>query len=291
MFKFLDKAYPLIIEEGYLKVNIINIILSLTVFLFLYIIQPKLLYENFYYTFNTCFLFAGVTFLVSVFFTNVITRVFPTFFVADKWTVGKDLFFVFSIVLTIAITNYIIGAFVFYPNKEFEIIRFLKVVLSTLVVSIIPLGVFIIISQRINYNKLKAKSQYINATIEEHKEIYKQDKILNLSGQGKYEELQIESNTLLYVESTGNYCDIVYLQDDTIQKKTLRITLKNVHQQINLPDTIIKTHRSFLVNLNHITHTKGNAQGYQLSIKGINDFFIPVSRANVDFLNEKIKQL
>jgi len=289
MLKSLKKAYPLISEDGYTKVNIIILILSITVFLFLYIIQPKLLYSDIYYTLDICLLFASITYIISLFYSTFFPRIFPSLFLADKWTVGKEILYVFIIVLTIAITNYIVGSYIFYPEKNFEILHFIKVVSSTLLVAIIPLGVFVIISQRINYNKLKRQSQNLNSAIEEHIIVVKNDNELKLSGQGKYEELQIASNNILYVESTGNYCDIVFLKDAIIQKKTLRITLKNIQEQINLPDTIIKTHRSYLVNLNHIIHAKGNAQGYQLSINGITEFTVPVSRANVSVINERMK--
>lgn len=290
MFKTLKRAYPLIIDEGYYRVNIINLTLSVTVFLFLYIIQPKLFYVNFQYTLSTCFLFSGITLFISLFFTNVITRIFPSVFQTEIWTVGKEIFFVFTIVLTIAITNSFIDAYLFYPEEAFDFIRFLKVVLSTLIVSIIPLGVFVMISQRLSYNKLKTQSNILNSAIEEHKITTDTNTKLKLSGQGKYEELDLEINNLLYIESTGNYCDVIFLKGDRVQKRTFRITLKHLQQQINLPDTIIKTHRSYLVNLNHIIHAKGNAQGYQLSIKGIHDFYVPVSRANVDFINKKVQQ-
>ena len=57
----------------------------------------------------------------------------------------------------------------------------------------------------------------------------------------------------------------------------LRVNLKNIENQ--LADTsLIRCHRSYIVNVNAIRHVAGNTNGYKLTVRDT-DFEVPVSRA------------
>jgi DNA-binding LytR/AlgR family response regulator len=65
------------------------------------------------------------------------------------------------------------------------------------------------------------------------------------------------------------------------------MTLKEFENQLNAPSHIIKTHRSYLVNLHHVSDIKGNAQGYQLYLKQHPEP-IPVSRGMIPLFERRI---
>ncbi len=128
--------------------------------------------------------------------------------------------------------------------------------------------------------KAASVNEVINTKKQERREtIYK------LKGNGKYEILELPLGDLLFIESVGNYCDIYYLEADVVKKVTFRSALASFAE--TLPsNTILKTHRSFLVNLNKVQKVTGNAQGYQLSLQHFDDKTIPVSRANIETFDQ-----
>ena len=69
-----------------------------------------------------------------------------------------------------------------------------------------------------------------------------------------------------------------------ICKILIRITLKELEEQLKPISSIFKTHRSYLVNLNAIQSISGNAQGYQLLLKNCS-IIVPVSRSNISNFN------
>lgn len=63
-------------------------------------------------------------------------------------------------------------------------------------------------------------------------------------------------NDILYIEASGSYCNIHFALDNS-SKLVLALTL--VELQEYLPtDIFIRTHRTFIVNMNHIERILGN---------------------------------
>ncbi len=95
---------------------------------------------------------------------------------------------------------------------------------------------------------------------------------------------------ILYVESMGNYLNIVYFDDSELCKKRLRSTLKDLEEMLKPYPYIFRIHRAFLVNIHFITHVSGNAAGYKVEMFSTNKI-LPVSKTNVSMFKEKIKCL
>jgi DNA-binding LytR/AlgR family response regulator len=94
---------------------------------------------------------------------------------------------------------------------------------------------------------------------------------------------------LLYIEASDNYSTLYWKNGDSLEKKMLRVNLKSIEAQLNNA-FIIRCHRSFIVNVNAITHVRGNTNGYKLDMRDT-DFTIPVSRGKGREVIEKIGQI
>jgi DNA-binding LytR/AlgR family response regulator len=103
------------------------------------------------------------------------------------------------------------------------------------------------------------------------------------------EKLTINLPDLLFIEADDNYSTVVWKNGHGVEKKLLRINLKNIESQLNNTFTI-RCHRSYIVNVHAITTISGNTNGYKLQIRD-SDFSIPVSRQKGKELMEKISQL
>jgi two-component system response regulator LytT len=80
---------------------------------------------------------------------------------------------------------------------------------------------------------------------------------------------------VLWFESDKNYIDIITLN----KKYTLRSSLKKLIEK--LPDSFIKCHRQYVVNLNHVT-------GFNSNFIAVGDFKIPLSRNNRELVRKRL---
>jgi len=103
------------------------------------------------------------------------------------------------------------------------------------------------------------------------------------------ESLTLNLPDLLYIEADDNYATVVWREQEVLQKKLLRVNLKNLESQLN-NSFMLRCHRSYIVNINAIGAISGNTNGYKLKING-SDFSIPVSRPKGREVMEKISQL
>jgi DNA-binding LytR/AlgR family response regulator len=94
---------------------------------------------------------------------------------------------------------------------------------------------------------------------------------------------------LLFIESSDNYCTIVYLKNGQPAKPLLRSSLSRLESQINAFN-IVRCHRSFVVNLDRVERITGNAQGYKLHLLS-GQFQVPVARKYNDSLVSQLKAL
>ena len=84
----------------------------------------------------------------------------------------------------------------------------------------------------------------------------------------------------VFAESNANYVDLYYIEDLKISKSTIRCTLKQMCDIFSNYRYILKCHRAFIVNVNHIIHFEGNSKGFLLTLDKV-DRKIPVSRAYI----------
>jgi TolB-like protein/tetratricopeptide (TPR) repeat protein len=104
----------------------------------------------------------------------------------------------------------------------------------------------------------------------------KKDRIVSIKTDTK-EELTINLKNLLYIEAQENYSRVVWMVDDGLTEKLLRVTLKNIEDQI-ADDTILRCHRSFIINAKVKYTILGNSNGYRLKLK-LFKHTIPISRS------------
>jgi len=104
----------------------------------------------------------------------------------------------------------------------------------------------------------------------------KKDRIVIIKTDTK-EELTINLNKLVYIEAQENYSKVVWIDDEEIIEKLLRVTLKNIEDQI-VDSSIIRCHRSYIINTKVKFSILGNSNGYRLRSPLLRDT-IPISRS------------
>jgi len=197
----------------------------------------------------------------------------------SKWTLGKELFYLSLLFITIGIADFLVRDFIYNnPNNWsfryfYEEIRNTFLVGTLLLIIILPLNL-----ERLIYKHTKSlKSLKLQAT-----NIIAKPKIIQLSTHNETYEFSVDQFLFAKVES--NYTEIYTHEADEVKKIVFRITLKELEIQLQEFPNMYKTHRSYLVNLDKIIACKGNAQGYQLALQNYPET-VPVSRSKLNNFN------
>ncbi len=103
---------------------------------------------------------------------------------------------------------------------------------------------------------------------------------LNIKGDLLSEHLTLPTDELLYIKSSENYSEFYVATSTGIKQTVLRLTLKSVEQQIPY-NYIVRTHKSFIVNLMHVEKISGNANNAKVHFRA-HDLRLPVSRSKRD---------
>ena len=144
---------------------------------------------------------------------------------SGEWSYGKE-----ALILSFVFTTLLFMCFAYYKtlliNGTYSFLGFtFSIYLPTLIIFV----AFIILG-RMYLNKLQAKKN--------------RSKII-LKGINKGDILQIEPDTIVCISSAQNYIEVYYLQQEVLQKKLLRNTLKNAS---DFAPHLIQVHRSHLVH-------------------------------------------
>jgi hypothetical protein len=92
----------------------------------------------------------------------------------------------------------------------------------------------------------------------------------------------------LFVEANDNYVTFYWRTLSGIQKRMLRMNLRNAEEQLDKA-RVLRCHRSFLVNLEAVGSVTGNANGYKLVLRNC-ESLIPVSRSRGKEIVERLAE-
>lgn len=272
MLDFLNKPYPF---DHDLKTNIRGISgISLGMFLFILFFQPVEL-ESFDFN-NRLLIIAGygvITLIIMAALRILIPWIFPKSFTQENWKLKKE------IILNVSIWILNATAYAFYTRYVAHVSVTMYLMFKIVVLSIAPVIALIIINERKFLRKYlmhitEQKSQNItagNATIDHSSEE------VGFYSESRSEKFILKISDLILIQSADNYVEITYSEDDMIKKILVRNTLKNIEEQLRRYNSIIRCHRTFIVNINHVSKFLGSYQGYRLKLTDI-DTEVPVSR-------------
>jgi hypothetical protein len=131
-------------------------------------------------------------------------------------------------------------------------------------------------SLRREISTLQDSNKYYLSRIGEIENVGKNEEIEILTD-SKSGNLRITYASIVFIRSADNYIEIYFRNEDRIEKKLIRSTLKNIESQLALKRQFIRCHRTCIVNTMHIEKLQRNYSGYNLKLNLYEDT-IPVSR-------------
>ncbi|MGY6523166.1 MAG: LytTR family DNA-binding domain-containing protein [Mongoliitalea sp.] len=208
-------------------------------------------------------------------------------FLAKKgafWSIGKELL-AFAVVLSAMGLTIYFAAFLLEPEADrWNFPTFLDSFKYAVFICFLPYIFFSLVHFPFWFSTLPVQDEFFKrlpvATV-------KDEPLISISSKLKKESLGFQLSELLCVSAEGNYVAFYLQQEDRLQKKMIRNSMIEIEEQLRDHACLVRVHRAFLVNLNKISHKKGNALGYRLRLNGL-DMEIPVSRNKVKEFEEKL---
>ncbi|MCK5846080.1 MAG: LytTR family transcriptional regulator [Bacteroidales bacterium] len=285
MFKqtdhFLNKPFPLF--ETTKERLIMPFSFGFFVFLFLYVFQPFNIYESTHGAFITCIGYGLITTVISLINTSALGIILSRQ-TQESFKIKHSLLISIWFLLTIAIANWAYSIYLI-PSKEVDDSIFTHL-FYTLSVGAFPMTIGVYISER-RLNKVNNdKANKVNIDIKNQPLDYK-DTFLEFNSEITDDNLHINSKDLICIKSDGNYCEFYFYKNKLIKRKVLRYTMKMVTEIVKNNIKIVRTHRSFFVNIDKVIKVSGTARNISLHIANI-DFTIPISRANEQIVTNTI---
>jgi hypothetical protein len=253
---------------------------SIGVFIFLFLFQPfnisTLPVKEKYYLMLG---FAGITFLSLSLNLMLIPSMLPNKFSSVHWTIKREILWNLWILFTILVGY-------FFLNNSLGVLKVsFSMVIKLVLMAVVPITALIIVNQnKILRSHLKLADE-LNRKLKENKLI--EEKIIYFNSDYQKGSLAIKINHLLFIRSANNYIEIFWKEGGIIKKQMVRCSMANVEENFKEYKFIIKCHRSYMVNINHIEKIEGNSQGYKLFFENVS-FSIPVSKNSVAKLQELI---
>ncbi len=269
---FLSQVYPFYYYGKELK--LITGLLFLMTLLFGYFFEPFEVYQPEHkmgYFWITLIHSCTPVFIVFLFLS---LKIFPSS--KESWTVKKEILLIAFYLLFVGITQFLIRDIIYDNPNNWSLRYFYEEIRNTFLIGIL----FAFILVPINYHRLNWRNSRNANTFNDSKTN------TNISDRNSsyINELEIDSQVILYAKADGNYIELFLNDGDKILK---RLTMKNLEEILEPYPNYIKTHRSYIVNVDQIDSVTGNAQGYKLQLKNGSNI-VPVSRSMISKFNKKM---
>jgi LytTr DNA-binding domain len=263
-------------------------LISLFVFLFLFLFRPFGLDQLDGNLLLITIGYGTITFIGILIVTVIIPKLFPKFFIEERWTTGKELLFILITISLIASCNIIYSHYLgFIPVTIDAILNFS---LFTFLVAIMPVFALTLIRQNILLRKnLKAANDLSNNLYHKVRLPGSHTNTVTIHSENGKDNFTEDPANIYFLKSAENYVEVHYSVNGKTTRKVLRTTLKSAHDDLKAASQFYRCHRTCLVNLEKVKRVTGNAQGYRLVLENVEES-IPVSRGLNNEITLRLKR-
>lgn len=248
---------------------------SISVFLFILFFQP---FPTANFEFENKQLYISGYGLIVFIIQVIVQIIFQAYLIKDKtdeeYNPIWNLLYYF---LLLALTSV---AFVFYLRYVGNTAITFNLVLRVVVISVsVPVTLYLKNSlQLINgkYQQLLDENRLIQDRLTQFTES-SSNKSVELSSDNEGDNLIIQVSEIVYAKSADNYVEVGFKEGGEVRKKLIRNTLKNIENQLKEYHVFTRTHRSCIVNIQHIEKLNKNFNTYWLTLIDTKET-VPVSR-------------
>lgn len=206
------------------------------------------------------------TFLVTALNFMGWPRLFPRYYAPQRWTVGREIVTLSLTPALIALVNY--RYLMYLLHQDISVSGLFEMLAQTFLLGMFPIGGLVIANYTVQLQRYTRLAGQLSPP-PPHESFMPPD-VLTVTGDVAKDTLTLMADDLLYAEADGNYTTIVHGQRNQLTKTLLRCSLgrleSQIQQQTPAPGSLVRCHRSFLVNLDRVERVTGNAQGYRFQL-------------------------
>ena len=223
----------------------------------------------------------------------LLPALFPKFFVAERWTVKREITVTLVNFLAVGFFNTLYTFLIFH--LPFSLSRLLYFEVITLVVGILPVSLIVLfrhnrllsrnlkLAQEMNAElkpqAVKSILQPANPSFPEITAVSSSSEFCFSSESGS-EQISVSKADFRFAVAADNYVELHYFENGLPKKSLIRSTLTRIEEATKSELQVVRCHRAYLVNLEQVRNFSGNAQGLKLELNGTTEL-IPVSRKMV----------
>ena len=192
----------------------------------------------------------------------------------NDWTILKEILAVFIVIQMMGIGVYLCGFLLdnLPSGNRWSFSVFFDSCSRVFLIEIFPFG----FSSFFAYLRLQKPKHQQKLNVE----IENKGQLILIESSLKKESLQFFESEFLFAEADANYVIFHLFKEGKLHKTSIRNSISKIEKQLSETKSFFRTHRAFIINLNQIESKRGNALGYQLSLKN-SDLKVPVSRQNI----------
>ena len=284
--RFLSQVYPYNYAGGrYLRVGAA---IATCTFLFLVGLEPVGVNENARFgLLITSGAYALVSGLGVVAYVGILSLLRGWESITDRWTVGHELLLFSGLFVLVGCVNHALRPLLYEAVSNYDLTALLRSIFDTFKVGLLVLGVVTTINLghliRSNEAQAEVVRLLLKKPLPEMNAIPANEASVIAIGT-QSEQVEVLPDEVVFLMASGNYVEIHTEKDGAGQRHLVRAAMKAVEEQLPQGINLIRVHRAFIVNTGRIAAVSGNAQGYQLQMKGA-DREIPVSRSYMPAFN------
>jgi hypothetical protein len=260
-------------------------LIGVGVFLFILFFQPFPL-DNLEYNDRLLYVtgFGGISFALGCLILVIFPIIFPKWFKLSEWESGPP--FILNALLFILTST----AFAFYIRYVGQIHLSLYVMFKVILVCSLPVVILFMMYKNKSLELIIASLKEQNTTYLLRFNEYErngEDEKVEIFSENKSDKLSLKYKNIILIKSANNYIEIFFVENDIVEKKLIRNTLKNIEQQLVEKTNFIRCHRTSIVNNFYIEKLIRSYSGYGLKLSCL-DEDVPVSRQYLMQIKEDI---
>lgn len=201
------------------------------------------------------------------------------------WRVWHELATILMYILVISLSNYLYGHSLSFFDASWRAL--LEMVGYTMLVGFFPAVAVFFSNRAYNTSRNETAAASLNRSIESAAKSHHETPAapaprITLSGDNRDESLTVDTDDICYIKSDGNYVEVVTAASGAKREaRLLRATLKEMETQLSGQcASIVRCHRSYLVNSQRIASAEGNSTGLVITLDR-DAIQVPVSRSYV----------
>ena len=282
--KYFNQPYPFYYKgDKLIKISIVIFFLS---FFFNYVIQPfetnptelKLSY------FWVAFIHSINPLILIPLFSLVLIKIDAP---VENWKLKYEFIFIIILLIFAGMFQFFIRDILYNNPNNWTWFYVKEELLNTIIVGSIL--AFLVVSANLNiqFYKNSEKACEFNLNLKEKKIAPRITKVF-IETHVKSESFQLDIKNFVFAQSQGNYIELWINYELSTKPILKRLKLKDLENVLQPFSNVVRTHRSYLLNIDFIENVNGNAQGYKINLKNCKEV-VPVSRNYLSAFNQKLQ--